>query len=81
MSEQRESESGLKAELENMEFIRWWKSKYPTTVDEATFILLREAWDTATRAERETCAGICDRFAERNMHPAECAGAIRIRSN
>jgi len=31
--------------------------------------------------EREICAGICDRFAARGMHPAECAGAIRMRSN
>lgn len=27
--------------------------------------------------EREACAALCDRFAERDMHPAECAGAIR----
>ena len=31
-------------------------------------------------AERGECACICDRFAERNMHPAECAAAIRARS-
>ena len=31
--------------------------------------------------EREECAGICDRFAERDMHPTECAAAIRMRSN
>jgi hypothetical protein len=27
--------------------------------------------------EREECAELCDRFAARNMHPAECAAAIR----
>ena len=27
--------------------------------------------------ERERCAYLCDRFAEREMHPAECAAAIR----
>lgn len=33
--------------------------------------------------EREACAGICDRFQARNvgMQPAECAAAIRARSN
>lgn len=29
--------------------------------------------------EREECAGICDRFGEREMHPYECAAAIRAR--
>ena len=29
--------------------------------------------------EREECAAICDRFYERGMNPAECAGAIRAR--
>ena len=28
-------------------------------------------------AEREECAALCDRFALRDMHPAECAAAIR----
>jgi hypothetical protein len=27
--------------------------------------------------EREWCAALCDRFAARDMHPAECAAAIR----
>jgi len=30
-------------------------------------------------AEREACAALCDRFALRDMHPAECAAAIRAR--
>ena len=32
-------------------------------------------------AERDACAGICDRFQMRDvgMQPAECAGAIRAR--
>ena len=29
--------------------------------------------------EREACAALCDRFALRDMHPAECAAAIRAR--
>lgn len=32
-------------------------------------------------AEREAYAALCDRFARRDMHPAECAAAIRARSN
>ena len=35
----------------------------------------------AKAEEREACAGICDRFAERHMHPAECAAAIRARKD
>ena len=30
--------------------------------------------------EREACAQVCDRFAERDMNPAECAAAIRSRT-
>ena len=30
-------------------------------------------------AEREESAALCDRFALRDMHPAECAAAIRAR--
>ena len=30
-------------------------------------------------ATREACAALCDRFALRDMHPAECAAAIRAR--
>ena len=30
--------------------------------------------------EREACAALCDRFAARDMHPAECAAAIRAGS-
>jgi hypothetical protein len=33
----------------------------------------------SVRREREINAGICDRFQERQMCPAECAGAIRAR--
>ena len=31
--------------------------------------------------EREACAGLCDRFANRMMSAEECADAIRARSN
>ena len=30
-------------------------------------------------AEREACAGLCDRFANRMMDAEECADAIRAR--
>ena len=30
--------------------------------------------------EREACAGLCDRFANRMMSAEECADAIRARS-
>ena len=32
---------------------------------------------TVLNAVIEQCAAICDRFAERDMHPSECAAAIR----
>jgi len=35
------------------------------------------ALDARLAQEREKCAGICDRFHERMMVPAECAAAIR----
>ena len=31
--------------------------------------------------EREACAGLCDRFANRMMSAEECADAIRARKN
>ena len=40
-------------------------------------ILMRE-YARAVRAQAlEDAAKVCDRFAERGMHPAECAAAIR----
>ena len=37
----------------------------------------------AIKVEREACAKVCDAFQARDvgMQPAECAGAIRARSN
>jgi hypothetical protein len=40
-------------------------------------IQMRAYGEACARAAIEAAAGICDRFAEREMHPAECAGAIR----
>ena len=36
---------------------------------------------TSAEREREACAALCDRFALRDMHPAECAAAIRARGS
>ena len=36
---------------------------------------------TSAEREREACAALCDRFARRDMHPAECAAAIRARGD
>ena len=33
--------------------------------------------DARVREALEEAAALCDRFAERGMHPTECAGAIR----
>ena len=47
----------------------------------------RDKWMERTailiRGEREACAKVCDAFQKRDvgMQPAECAGAIRARSN
>ena len=38
-----------------------------------------EIMQTLAATEREACAALCDRFALRDMHPAECAAAIRAR--
>lgn len=38
---------------------------------------MREYGRACERAAYEEAAALCDRFAERQMHPAECASAIR----
>lgn len=40
---------------------------------------VQEIQREAAEKEREACASICDRFAQREMNPAECAAAIRAR--
>ena len=41
-----------------------------------------EAFAELVRAdERDACAGLCDRFANRMMSAEECADAIRARGN
>jgi hypothetical protein len=43
---------------------------------------LRRLVEAAVEQEREACAKLCDAFQARDvgMQPAECAGAIRARS-
>ena len=43
---------------------------------------LRRLVEAAVAQEREACAKVCDAFQARDvgMQPAECAGAIRARS-
>lgn len=52
-------------------------NKHDAAVIEASI----EAIEAAVKDEREACAKMCDRFAARQMHPAECAAAIRARGN
>ena len=48
------------------------------TTPEELDVFLR-AWQRAMQAEREECAALCDRFANRMMSAEECADAIRAR--
>ena len=50
----------------------------PTHAGHITHELERFAALVAS-AEREACAGLCDRFANRMMSAEECADAIRAR--
>jgi len=46
--------------------------------DEWVFREMLQRFARAVRAQTlEDAAKVCDRFAERGMHPAECAAAIR----
>ena len=58
---------------------------------EAGFTLIKAEWvfvdmlerfaELVHADEREACAALCDRFANRMMSAEECADAIRARSN
>jgi len=52
--------------------------KITTTYDEA---MVKAMIAEAVAREREACAELCDRFANRMMSAEECAEAIRNRSN
>ena len=58
-----------------------WKASVAETWSAAIKATYQHLIDEAVKAEREACAGICDRFQMRDvgMQPAECAGAIRAR--
>jgi hypothetical protein len=62
----------------------WANPEIP--VDDAAKLVLEAIDDNikilvqkAVLAEREACAGLCDRFANRMMTAEECAEAIRAR--
>jgi len=42
-------------------------------------LLIAEAYNRGIQHEREACAGLCDRLANRMMSAEECADAIRVR--
>lgn len=71
----------------NEEFNKWWNEDLLTEenpfVDGTPAYWAWEGWCAGVKAEREACAKICDVFQARDvgMQPAECAGAIRARSN
>ena len=48
--------------------------------DPSSFMSYQEGVEAGRLAEREACAGLCDRFANRMMSAEECADAIRARS-
>ena len=45
-----------------------------------THLQIREGLKALVAFEREECAQLCDRFANRMMSAEECAAAIRARS-
>ena len=54
------------------------------TADEARDLIDGIMWreiNAHVASEREACAALCARFALRDMHPAECAAAIRKMSD
>ena len=51
-----------------------WDDHEPVTVD-----MYARFADLIRADEREACAGLCDRFANRMMSAQECADAIRAR--
>ena len=53
-----------------------WDDHEPVTVD-----MYARFADLVRADEREACAGLCDRFANRMMSAEECADAIRARRN
>jgi hypothetical protein len=66
---------GLVTWLSNSTFTdgRWWIEAHEAGEELEAFAKLVAA------KEREACAGLCDRFANRMMDAEECADAIRAR--
>lgn len=57
------------------EKFKWDIHSCGPTCTKVACVAVREA----VKAEREACAGLCDRFANRMMSAEECADAIRAR--
>jgi hypothetical protein len=53
----------------------------PFNIDLINFAddIYKIAYERGAEDEREACAGLCDRFANRMMSAEECADAIRAR--
>lgn len=73
---------------DGMTFNDWWETL--TTREQARMVRddVAEAWDTATKAEREACADACEAQTEGfaatstwDEAALSCARAIRMRSN
>lgn len=68
------------------DFNKWWDEDDLTTqgnpfADGTPAYWAWEGWSAGVKTEREACAGLCDRFANRMMSAEECAAAIRARGN
>lgn len=44
---------------------------------EPVYVMTPEQMEKFTQLITEQCAELCDRFGKRDMHPTECAGAMR----
>ena len=68
----------------NIDFNNWWDEDVLT--EENPFnggtpaYWAWEGWCAGVKAEREACAKVCD-AADKSMHPADLANAIRARGN
>jgi hypothetical protein len=66
-------------EINNDDFRSNIKPYHVSSIDTvAVQLSAEEILERVNRIVRENAAKICDRFQERYMSPAECAGAIRM---
>ena len=65
-----------------MTFANWWTSKYGAETKDVTaqdFALMRNAYETGTRDEREACAKVFDANPNAEMFRDAIADQIRMR--